>query len=444
MPPNGITPPNPITIPYSPAFIAGQPLGLAANIDNYAVDPNLKTPYSEMFTFSIQRELPGNFQLETAYVGRFAHRLIAQSDAMQTVEFKDPASGQLLSKAFANVASQVRSQSGPTYTVTPQPFFENQIGPGGTDYLANNVEPYVGRGDLADAIEILNINNFFGVSPWAPGVGLAPQFGTNLYITNQAYSNYNGLLTTLHRKMSHGLQFDLNYTYSHSLDNISATPNAAFGSNGAGGILCDAINLGVCYGNSDFDATHVITADGLYQLPIGRGKMIGGGMSRWLNYAIGGWSISGVDTWRTGLAFQTVSNAFPISFANNTPAIFNGDTAAIRNHIHVVNGQVQLFANPSAAIGAFSGPLGLQAGSRNNLRGPHFSEVSLGLSKNFPVTEQVIVEFRADAYNVFNHANFGLPGTSSTADIDSPSTFGVINTMAGQPRVLQLALRIDF
>jgi hypothetical protein len=151
-----------------------------------------------------------------------------------------------------------------------------------------------------------------------------------------------------------------------------------------------------------------------------------------------------VDTWRTGLAFQTVSNAFPISFANNTPAIFNGDTAAIRNHIHVVNGQVQLFANPSAAIGAFSGPLGLQAGSRNNLRGPHFSEVSLGLSKNFPVTEQVIVEFRADAYNVFNHANFGLPGTSSTADIDSPSTFGVINTMAGQPRVLQLALRIDF
>jgi hypothetical protein len=95
-------------------------------------------------------------------------------------------------------------------------------------------------------------------------------------------------------------------------------------------------------------------------------------------------------------------------------------------------------------VGAFSGPLGLQAGSRNNLRGPHFSEVSMGLSKTFPVTEQVGVQFRADAYNLFNHANFGLPGIAGTADIDSPSSFGVINNMAGQPRVLQLALRIDF
>jgi Carboxypeptidase regulatory-like domain len=444
LPPGGISTPTPITVPYAPAFINGQPLGLAQGLVDYAVDPNLKTPYSETFTLGIQRELPGNFQLETAYVGRFAHRLLAQSDAMQAVEFKDPASGQLLSKAFAAVSSQVRSQTGPTYTVTPQPFFENQIGAGGTDFLANQVEPYVGRGDLADAIYILNIDNYFGGLPWTPGVGLAPQFGTNLYITNQAYSNYNGLLTTLHRKMSHGLQFDLNYTYSHSLDNISATPNAAFGANGAGGILCDVIHIGVCYGNSDFDATHVITADGLYELPIGRGRQFGSNMPRWLNYAIGGWALSGVNTWRTGLAFQSVSNSFPLSFANNVPAIFNGNTAALKDHIHVSNGQVQLFANPAAAIGTFSGPLGLQAGSRNNLRGPHFSEVALGLSKTFPVTEQVGVEFRADAYNVFNHANFGLPGAAATADIDSPSTFGVINTMASQPRVLQLALRVDF
>jgi hypothetical protein len=214
--------------------------------------------------------------------------------------------------------------------------------------------------------------------------------------------------------------------------------------NGAGGILCDVIHIGVCYGNSDFDATHVITADGLYELPIGRGRQFGSTMPRWLNYAIGGWALSGVNTWRTGLAFQSVSNAFPLSFANNVPAIFNGNTAALKDHIHVVNGQVQLFANPAAAIGTFSGPLGLQAGSRNNLRGPHFSEVALGLSKTFPVTEQVGVQFRADAYNLFNHANFGLPGTAATADIDSPSTFGVINSMAGQPRVLQLALRVDF
>jgi hypothetical protein len=143
------------------------------------------------------------------------------------------------------------------------------------------------------------------------------------------------------------------------------------------------------------------------------------------------------------LAFQTVSNAFPISFNNNTPAVFNGDTSAIRVHIHQVGGQVQLFADPQAAIAAFRGPLGLEGGSRNNLRGPHLWVVDLGLGKHFPVTEKVQLEFRMDAFNAFNHPNFTLPGVAGTADITSPSTFGVING-TGSPRVVQLALRLDF
>src|SRR4029077_14197070 len=110
---------------------------------------------------------------------------------------------------------------------------------------------------------------------------------------------------TLHKKMSHGLQFDVNYTYSHSIDNISAPANQAFGSNGSGGILCDSINLGVCRANSDFDATHTITADWLYEIPVGRDRTFGGNMSRWANEIIGGWQISGIGSWRTGFAFTT-------------------------------------------------------------------------------------------------------------------------------------------
>jgi hypothetical protein len=102
-----------------------------------------------------------------------------------------------------------------------------------------------------------------------------------------------------------------------------------------------------------------------------------------------------------------------------------------------------LFQNPQAALGAFSGPLGLQAGSRNNLRGPHYSDFDIGLAKHFPITEQVHMEFRADAFNIFNHTNLELPGNAGTADISSPSTFGVITGDYGA-RVLQLALRLDF
>jgi hypothetical protein len=268
-------------------------------------------------------------------------------------------------------------------------------------------------------------------------------------MNNKGYSNYNGLLATLHKKYSHGLQFDLNYTYSHSIDNMSAAANSAFGANGAGGILCDAINLRTCRANSDFDVTHNITADWIYDLPLGSGRAFGKDMSRWMDEVVGGWQISGLASWRTGFAFTTVANSFPISFANNVPAIFNGDRSALRTNPHLdqATGEVQLFANPDAAVGAFSYPTGLQAGSRNNLRGPHYSNFNLGLGKNFPITEKTKLQFRADAFNVFNHTNFTLPGSSGTADISLPyatgGNFGVIASDAG-PRVMQFSLRLEF
>jgi hypothetical protein len=462
LPAGSVMAPPPVTTPYTPNIDGASPnypsvAGLIFNPFNYAIDPNLKTPYSEVYTLGFQRELPGGFQVDLTYVGRFAHRLLAQADAMQTVDFRDPASGQLLSQAFANLTTQVRNQSGANgYTVTPIHFFENQIVnatafgfPSATNFVANFIEPYVARGDIADSLQLLNEFLYFDDIGMPPGVGLNPQFGTSLYITNKGYSNYNGLLATLHKKMTHGLQFDINYTWSHSLDNISAPANQAFGSNGAGGIMCDAIHISVCYGNSDFDVQQAITADWVYELPIGRGKAFGGTMSRLADEVVGGWSISGLASWRTGLAFQTVANSFPISFANNVPAIFNGDTSAIKVDPHYEinsasgNPTIQLFKNSGAAFGAFSGPVGFQVGSRNNLRGPHYSDFDIGLIKHFPVTEQVHMELRGDAYNVFNHTNLELPGSSGTADITSPSTFGVISS-AYPNRVLQVAFRVDF
>jgi Carboxypeptidase regulatory-like domain/TonB dependent receptor len=426
-----------VTVPFTP-----DPNGTAdgAGLFNYAIDPHLKTPYSETFTFGFQRELPGNFLLEANYFGRLGHRLLAQADAGQVVNFKDPTSGQNLAKAFGNLAQEVRKDPTNLSFVTDQPFFDNQVFPGSSLVIASALEGLVFRGDLGDTVQALDFNGLL-----APGIGLHPQFGTNLYITNKAYSNYNGLLMTLHKRASHGLQFDLNYTYSHSIDNISAPANQAFGSNGAGGIICDAINTGICRGNSDFDVRHIITANGLYELPIGKGKALAGNIPGWANQVIGGWQISGILTWHTGLAFQTVANSFPISFANNVPAIFNGDNGAIKSSVHVdpSTGQVQLFAHPEAALVAFSFPTGLEAGDRNNLRGPMYTNVDLGLSKHFPIRESMGFEFRADAYNVFNHVNFSLPGVSATADISAPSSFGVISSDAGA-RVLQLALRFDF
>jgi len=453
-----LTPPSTVTVPFTPfATAGGFPFGAAEGASNYAIDHNIKLPYSIYFSLGIQRELPGNFQLDVTYFGRLGRRLISQSDAGQVVNFTDPASGHTLAGDFAALSSRVRQPgfNPQTTAVTPLPFFENQMGGttfcqgfdlNCTQFLYDNDSGQVTRGDLGDATQLMQeLPVFFGAPGFVGGVGLNPQFGSNVYISNQGSSNYNGLLVTLHKKLSHGLQFDFNYTYSHSIDNSSTITNNVFGgSSFSGGVLCDSINLRACRGNSDFDTTHLISFGGLYELPVGRGKMLGSNMPGWLNEVIGGWQISDINTWHTGFAYNTVANAFPVSFDANTPGIFNGDRAAIKTGIHTdpVTGQLQIFANPTAAIGAFAGPLGLQSGNRNILRGPRFSDFDIGLGKHFPIKERLVMELRADAFNTFNHPNFGLPQGGFT-DITNPSGFGVI-TATSAPRQLQVAFRLDF
>ena len=244
-----------------------------------------------------------------------------------------------------------------------------------------------------------------------------------------------------------GLLFVLIYTYSHSIVNSSATANNFAGetANFSGGLICDATNPAICRGNSEFDITHVVSIDGVYDLPFGRGRQFASNIPTWLNLIAGGWQLAGINSWQTGFAFPAVANASPLSAGENVPPVFTGSTSALRTHIHNTAGTIQLFADPVAAAAAFSAPTGLQGGtSRDNLRGPHLWNVDMSLNKHFPIYERMELEFRAEAYNLLNHANFDLPGLGTgTADITNPSQFGVI-TGTADPRVLQLSLRLEF
>src|SRR5262249_37755193 len=142
------------------------------------------------------------------------------------------------------------------------------------------------------------------------------------YITNLGSSSYNGMLLSLRKRFSRGLEFDFNYTLSHSIDNQSSVTNTVFG-----GIICDLTNLRVCRANSDFDIRHVINANGIYELPFGRGRKIGGNASGLLNTFIGGWTVSGIYSYRSGLPFSATSGAFPVSFVFNSPAVLNSVAA---------------------------------------------------------------------------------------------------------------------
>ncbi|HWR16160.1 MAG TPA: TonB-dependent receptor [Terriglobales bacterium] len=434
--------------PFAPFVDAdGIPFGNAAGEFNYAIDSNLKTPYSIVLNFGFQRELPGHFVLESTYVGRLGRRLIAQADAAQLVDFKDPVSGQMLSEAFAALTGELRA--GKNYrTVTRQPFFENQVGPygvlsSGTQVIAGYQRSLTTRGDVADVVQWLN-----AVGIIDPNVGVPAQFAGNTYITNKGNSNYHGLLTSLHKNMSNGLQFDLNYTFSHSIDNASGIANSISASSGMG-FICDALNLRTCRGNSDFDITHIVNGNFIYELPFGKGKSYGSSVSKGWNQLIGGWTISGIPTWRSGIAWSTITGAYLMGYANNAPAIWNGDTTASRVRVHTTSqGIVNLFAFPAEAYSAFTSPIGFQIGSRNNLRGPSFFNLDLGVAKTFPINERFGLNFRADAFNALNHASFGLPGGGSNgagANLSSGAQqFGRITSTSSTAREMQFALRLEF
>ena len=432
---------------------------------NDGIDPGLKTPYSVTASFGLQRELPGGFQVEADYYGRFGRRLLLLADASQTIDFTDPTSGQTLASAF-KFLEHAAGVGTPVASVPAQPFIENQVGAaakGGCSVYAATVNKnlQLAPGTLTNCTEAVYAGQNAALAQGGTGgiltsipiptnVGLTPQFFVDAIMANKGFSDYNGLFLILRKRLSNNLQFDFNYTYSHSIDNGSTVTNENGNfESGDTSVMCDATNNRACRGNSEFDLKHQVSADFIYNLPIGHGQWIGRDAGTLLNEAIGGWSISGIETWHSGFAYTVNDTDFAafdtVSLAADTGMLFTGSRGPLQAHIHIdpaENNAVQFYADPAKAGAQFSPVTGLQSGQRDNLRGPGFSDLDLEVSKVFPLhNERFKLKLVADAYNVFNHPNFGLPDTGATG-----SSFGVIRGLVGQDpaRVMQFALRFDF
>ena len=454
-PPPAPTAPAALSAPYTPYVEEGVPFGLAnGSAFNEGVDKNLKTPYNVQFTVGVQHEFKGGFLLKANYVGRLGRRLLAQADANQLIDFVDKKSGQSMSQAFGNVATWMRQNPDADPSLVPaEPWFENEGAASGfyapgdfgvptyTSIITNYLGTLAYRGDFADTIQAL------ASVPLIPdNVGMGSQFSEFTYYTNKGISNYHGLLTTLHKNMRAGLSFDLNYTWSHSIDNTSYIANAV--AIGGYGFICDVMRPQLCRGNSDFDVKHYFNGNFLWELPIGRGKQFGGSAPLWVEEVAGGWSLSGLPSWHTGEAWWANSNAFVAGYANSAPAILVGPKSDLKMSIHKdADNTLWAFKNEDATVNDFTGPVGFQIGGRNNFRGPGYFNLDLGLGKNFPVyKEGVNLKFRADAFNALNHPNFSAPSFSDgNADItETQQSFGSLVSTAHTARVLQLALRLEF
>jgi len=409
----------------------------------------LKAPYSLVFNVNYAKPLPGKLTLELGYAARLYHRGLVQQDFDQPLtNFLDKKSGMTWSQAVG-ILHQKYLSAGQNYgPIANIPFFENMFPtsanvfvPGSAtqnyyhEWIINNALSDEDNLNQFDRQRIEGTNNCYSV------------FGCNTFYpyqaaglptwTNAAYANYNALTVTLRRALSNGLSFDFNYTWSHSIDNSSG---AEAGAGQSGAVLQDAFNVNAFRGSSDFDQRHNITMDALYELPFGRNRMFGKGANKFVDAVIGGWQISTIFRYHSGLPSTISANgAYPTNYeisalVDRLPGAPNWFGKFIDD-----NGVPSLFPNTAAANNYFQ-QAGGTTGTRAIVRLPGISNVDLSLMKTFSMPwEGHRLAFRAEAFNAFNHVNLYNP----ILDINNTATFGEFQN-ALPARVMQLSLRYSF
>lgn len=248
--------------------------------------------------------------------------------------------------------------------------------------------------------------------------------------TFEGSSNYNGMVLSVRKKPSAGFSFQASYTLAKSLDYNSSF----FGSDGEAGFFADSRNAAAEYGPSAFDVRHQVVVSYMYELPFGKGRMFMRNANEVVDQFLGGWNVGGITNWHTG---------FPFTIRASTSRDFSGFNQ-FADRVNVIAPIPPLnFDNPNAVFPATPfatpGPGSVGNIGRNSLYGPSYTDFDFSLQKNFPVTESMKFQFRADFFNLLNHPNFGLP----TGNLSS-ALFGTITTMNGNPRLMQLALRFEF
>jgi hypothetical protein len=441
--------------------------------------------------------------------------------------FVDPVSGQSFAQAFDCVAQTLRGLplTGANLGSFPcqdssgallnQPFFENMLpaawagasnatlgGCGGIPNNANastsNTQCVIAQaggivsgniGPLGNG-GVFNVMNSARCGPTGTNASTLPQFQqcslSNTQVTDLQqrtstdFSNYHALTVTLRNRGWHGLTYDMNYTWSKSLDQGGRTQAFING-------FDDSFNPNAMYGPSYFDRKHVFNAVFNYNLPFGQGHKLSSGFSG-VNRIIGGWSMSGVFRANSGLPLVVAESGFAygggLVTTNNVDMIPTGHNfstglyhnsngaaapASCATYATALSGGATLggpgnstglnyFSDPAAAFCSFR-PILLTADTRdgrgNPLRGFGMWNLDASFAKETAITERFKVQFSADFFNLFNHITYVDPlltplGPTDFIDATAGSSFGAItsqfvpaNRQSGS-RWVQFGLRISF
>jgi hypothetical protein len=450
-----------VGLPPGASFSGGGPcLGnIAETFEFRAVDRNLKTPYVQQFNLGWQWEVAKDFMWEIRYVGTKGTRLLNALALAESWDMNDPNAPDSLFQRFNDAFVRGGGTLNNAAAIAALP--------------ADAVAACAGR-----MVCLQGVNVAYGFN-WGTGTAFGPLSGTfdlNLQrpVTSATDSNalirfepraiflginipeaiilkstgnsiYHGLQTNFTKRFSHGLQFNLGYTWARSIDDNSADP----GSTSGGGkpdipntgfiIQGSARNARANRGLSDFDRTHRFSLSYVYDIPTGQ----------WNNAFVRGWQLSGFVQIQSGAPFSIITGEPEARSAANLLSLDEGSGGLFRLG----------FGRPSLASGAslrsltstgdktvafttsgLATPLGFNGDlGRNVFRADYQKRFDMAISKTTNITERYRIEFRTEFFNLFNNVNFALP----VNDLQDSSVGEIENTVGG-PRVIQFGLRFVF
>lgn len=418
-----------------------------------SLDDTITTPKNYSWNFSIGRELRGGLTVEASYVGRMARNLLATRDVMQLNNLVDAKSGMDWYTA-ANMLYDLRAKNTPVEQVAAIPYFENLF-----PAYRRRSQPNTTRSlytvvarDWTDLPDWTYLQLRIDDEGIYPNAYFQPQYAALATWSTVAYSDYHAATLTVRERLRDSLTFDINYTFSKSIDNASGLQTStAYGA----GFIENAIRPDDNKAVSDFDMTHIINGNLAWKLPLGKGRTYLNTVNPFVNQIIGGWELTHIFRWNSGTPESAPYDA--AIWATNWNAQSWGQRIRKLEATPTKNGYEgvpNLFADPKYAYQSFQNARPGATGDRNILRRDGYITLDFGLHKSFsmPWSENHKLQFRWEVFNATNTQRLGSPYGSTSGyglDLDPylytpPSDFGHIIEIQGNPRVMQFALRYDF
>lgn len=462
-----------VPAPAAPAFLdqrtfanqlALSPFGAA-----FSIAPDLRQPHVHQISVSLERELPFDFAVEGRYVATMGRRVWRSLDLNQ-IQLSDAFSQDFLRARSNGFLALGRPAGSPGCTTATcgvfNPAFNANIP--GSQQLA--VIPTFGGGSLTNSTVRTNIQTGqvgslaeFYINNRVAGANAAflpnPGIGQAGLLTDDVFTDYHALQTEIRRRFRGGIFGQMNYTFSKVLTNSTGTANAGFEA------LLDNARPDLEKRRADYDRTHILNANFVYELPFGPGKRFLSGKSAF-SRVVEGWTLSSILKWQSGAPFSILSGRGTFNRGGRSAAN-PANSSLTRDEISALFGIRKLpdgrvfYIDPSAidsttgrGVGpdnfdysatfagqVFFNPAAGTLGSLQRLQfdAPAQTAWDLSILKKTTIREGINAEFRAEFFNFLNHPVFSIADTNI-----NNTQFGRISSTSVGARVIQLALRVSF